>query len=132
MNIFAWNITFPKDKEFDFEFDFLEIQNNTENKTIFVFGETELTTSEELINMFESKVWELFDFDISISTEDNMEILWEWYDDWVYEISSFEWADTSYEEILERLWEVEEVICIREGEISAKFGNRIIKVDFIY
>jgi len=132
MNIFAWNITFPKDKEFDFEFDFLEIQNNTENKTIFVFGETELTTSEELINMFESKVWELFDFDISISTEDNMEILWEWYDDWVYEVSSFEWADTSYEEILERLWDVEEVICIREGEISAKFGNRIIKVDFIY
>jgi len=132
MNIFAWNITFPKDKEFDFEFDFLEIQNNTENKTIFVFGETELTTSEELIKMFETKVWELFDFDISISTEDNMEILWEWYDDWVYEVSSFEWADTSYEEILERLWDVEEVICIREGEISAKFGNRIIKVDFIY
>jgi hypothetical protein len=52
--------------------------------------------------------------------------------DGLYEVASFESPAADLRDIVDRFQDSFEVICIREAEESEKFGNRIIKVDFIY
>lgn len=132
MNIFAWNITLVGNKKIELDFDFIENISKNWDKVIFVFWETELETSSELLKMFEEKLWDFKNYDLSISSEDNMEIIWETYEEWIYELATFEWEEVSFDEIFDRFKDFEEVVSIREAEDSERFWNKKIKVDFVY
>ncbi len=133
MNVFAWNITLKSNKKITWiYYDYVENLSKDWSKVLYIFWETDLKTSGDLIELFSSKLWELLNYDISISTEDKIEILHSTYAEWVYELASFEWEETTFEEILERFSDFDEVVTIREAEISNKFWNRVIKVDFVY
>jgi hypothetical protein len=137
MNIFAWNITMSWNQNLDFnnsEFraNFSEFKINISMKVIFFIWKTQLKTSEEVVNLFKKILWELKNFDISISTEDEIEILNNFSGEWIYEVVTFEWENVTFEEIKKRFEDSEDVISIREAEASKRFGNRTIKVDFVY
>ena len=70
--------------------------------------------------------------DLSVEWEDkimllNKQIEWD-----VYETVAFEGIEICYEELIERFGESYEAVAIREAEISPKFWNRVVRVDFIY
>lgn len=131
MNKFAWNITLKWNPKVDLDFDFVESLGKTGNKNIFVFGEADETTKDWILKFFEEK-FEVLNSDLSIETEEKIEIIWESYEEWLYEVASFEWEEVDFKEIFERFEEFEEVICVREAWVSEKFWNKIIKVDFVY
>lgn len=132
MNIFSWNITLKGNKSINLDYDYIESLSKNGDKTIFIFWETELKTSKELIEMFKEKLWELNYYDLSISTEDKIEVINVAYEEWIYEVATFEWEEVSFEEIMDRFADFEEVISIREAEESERFWNKKIKVDFVY
>lgn len=134
MNNFAGTLTFS------WELDLSKIQEkhlvikseNTDETSIYIFGKTKLESSQELIKSY-NIIWELEAYDISISTEDNMTMLNNEVDkDGLYEVASFESPEMDMRNIVERFQDSFEVMCVREAEESEKFGNRIIKADFIY
>lgn len=131
MNKFAWNVTIKWNPKVDLDFDFVESLSKTWDKNIFFFWETELSSSLEIIDFLKEK-FEVLNFDITIETEEKIEIIWESYDEWLYEVATFEWEEVDFSEIFDRFEQFEEVVCIREAWISEKFGNKIIKVDFVY
>lgn len=131
MNKFAWNITVKWNSKVDLEFDFVESLSRTWDKNIFFFWETELNSSQEILESFKEK-FEILDYDITIETENKIEIIWESYEEWLYEVATFEWEEVSFDEIFDRFSEFEEVVSVREGKISEKFWNKKIKVDFVY
>jgi hypothetical protein len=132
MNTFVWNVTLSWNKTIDLDFSYVENISKSWDKVVFIFGETKLKTSEEITLFLKQKLWELKNFDISISSEDKVEILDDDYEEWVYELVSFEWEDVNFDEIKDRFEDFDGVISIREAEISKRFGNRTIKVDFVY
>ena len=132
MNKFAWSVTITGDNVVDLDYDYIESMSVDWNKNVFVFWETEFKTSQEIVDFFKEKFGELLSYDISIESEDKIEIFaWE-YEEWVYELASFEWEQVKFSELIERFSEIPEVVSIREAEISKKFGNRVVKVDFVY
>ena len=131
MNKFAWNITLKWSPKVELDFDFVESLSKNWNKNIFFFWETELSSSKEIIDSFREN-FEILHYDISIESEHKIDIIWESYEDGIYELATFEWAEVSFEEIFERFSWVDEVVCVRESEISKKFWNKKIKVDFVY
>ena len=54
------------------------------------------------------------------------------YEEGIYEIATFEWEEVDFNEIFDRFKDFEEVVAIREVEVSEKFGNKKIRVDFVY
>ncbi len=134
MNTFVWNITVNKQyiSLENLNFDFIKNNWWNWNIVLFIFWETKLKTSDELLKMLEEKVWGLEDYDISISTEDKIELIPFDYEEWIYEIASFEWENINFEEIRNRFIETDIVFSIREAENSEKFWNKVIKVDFVY
>jgi len=134
MNLVIWNVTFkwniiiPK----SFDFDIVESLSKTWDKNIYFFWETEINSSKDFLEKELKKIWEIIDYDISISTEDKIEFLPYDYEEWVYELVSFEWEEVNFEEIVERFKEHDAIFSVREAEISKKFWNRVIKVDFVY
>ena len=129
MNVFAGNFTLNGNKKIDLDFDFVESLSKNGDKIVFVFWETELKTSKEVLDMIIQSVWELKNYDISISSEDNIEIVNLAYEEGIYEIATFEWEEVDFNEIFDRF---KEVVAIREVEVSEKFGNKKIRVDFVY
>jgi hypothetical protein len=133
MNTFAWNIVLKWNNIIKWiDFDYVENISLNWNKVLFVFWDTELKTSKELEKMLKEKLWEILFFDIGFSSEDKITILWDKYEEWVYELTSFEWEQVNFEEIVDRFSDFEWVISVREAEISNKFWNKIVKVDFVY
>lgn len=132
MNVFAWNFTLNGNKKIDLDFDFVESLSKNGDKIVFIFWETELKTSKEVLDMIIQSVWELKNYDISISSEDNIEIVNLAYEEGIYEIATFEWEEVDFNEIFDRFKDFEEVVAIREVEVSEKFGNKKIRVDFVY
>lgn len=133
MNTFSGTITIKWNKTINLsEYDYVENISKDWNKVVFIFGDTDFKKSEELIDDFKNKFWDLVDFDISISSEDKIEILWWDYEEWVYELASFEWEQVEFKEILDRFIDFDWVVSIREAEVSKKFWNKVIKVDFVY
>ena len=134
MNLVVWNITFdwnisiPK----SFDFDIIETLSKTWDKNIYLFWETDIKTSKEFVSMCEREIWKIRNYDISISSEDKIELLAYDYEEWVYELAIFEWEYVDFKEILERFKEHDAIFSVREAEISKKFWNRVIKVDFVY
>lgn len=132
MNKFAWNITIKWNPKVELEIDFIESLSKTWDKNIFFFWETELNSSEEILDSFKEIFPEILNYDISIETEKKIKIVWESYEEWLYELATFEWEEVNFDEIFERFEDFEEVVCVREAEISEKFGNKKVKVDFVY
>lgn len=132
MNKFAWTVLLDGNKKIDLKYDYIETLSKTGDKIIFIFWETKYWSSKELLEKLEEKLGKLKWSDISISTEDKIDILDITFDEWIYEVASFEWEEVSFDEIKERFDGFEEIISIREAEISNKFWNRVIKVDFVY
>lgn len=133
MNKFAGTLTFTGEVEVNkIQDKHLVVKSqDSEYTTIFLLGNTKHETSEELIKSY--NIWELYAYDISISTEDNMTILNNEIDkEGLYEVASFESSEADLRDIIERFQDSFEVMCVREAEESEKFGNRIIKADFVY
>lgn len=132
MNIFSWNFTLKGNKKIDLDFDFVETISKSWDKVVFVFGETELKTSKDLLLHIVEQVWELKNYDLSISSEEKVEIINLAYEDGIYELATFEWEEVSFQEIFDRFKDFEEVVSIREVEISERFWNKKVRVDFVY
>jgi len=133
MNIFAGNFVLEWNKVIsDLDFDYIETLGKSWDKLVFIFGETELNTSKKIVDMLEEKIWKIKSIDISIETEDKIEIMNETYEEWIYELATFEWEQVDYDEIVDRFWDFEEVVSIREAEKSERFWNKVVKVDFVY
>lgn len=133
MNTFAWNITLKWSTTINLlEYDYIESFTKSWDKVIFIFGETKFNSSKELLNFFEERFEKLLNYDISISSEDKIDVVpWD-YEEWIYELVSFEWEQVDFNEVKDRFEDIAEVVSIREAEISSKFWNRVIKVDFVY
>ena len=134
MNTFAWNITLKWNKEIsdDFKFDFVESLSKDWDKNLFVFWETDLKTSEDVLSYLKDELGELLNYDISISSEDKIEVFPYDYEEWIYELTSFEWEYVDFNEIRERFLDHDAVFSVREAEVSKRFWNKVIKVDFVY
>lgn len=130
MKIFAWNfllqssITTP-----DIDYDILK----TGEKSYFIMGADEaINSSKDVVNFIEKEFWELIAYDISIETEDTLEVISSEYEIGSYECVSFEWPEVDFTDILERFADSHEAICVRECEVSKTYQNKVIRVDFIY
>lgn len=133
MNTFAWNITLSWNTTIPkLDFDFVPNLSKNWDKVLFIFWDTELKKSSEIVEMLTQKLWELKYHDISISTEDKMELVNDTYEEWVYELATFEWEQVDFAEIYDRFQDFEEVVCVREAEDSLRFWNKVVKVDFVY
>ena len=131
MNKFAGTITFEWKVDIS-KINYKKLEIDAKNTIVFVFWDTKIENSDDLLKDFEN-YWEIISHDISISTEDNMNILNIDFDsEWLYELASFEWPEVDMRDILERFLDTFEVISVREAEESIKFWNRIVKVDFVY
>lgn len=131
MKLFAGNFTLEEWKELP-ELDFDTIKINSKNYFIMWWSE-ELSSSQELLEFLENSIWRFAYHDISIDGEDSLEILAEEYpEEGSYECVSFEWPNVEFHEILERFAESTETLCIRECEESKLYGNRIVRVDFLF
>ena len=130
MNIFAGTFTLENAREIpELDFDIIAIWNNS----YFIMGADEsLESSKDVIKFLETKIGKLKFHDISIESEDQLEILTSEYEDGTYEMVQFEGENVSFEDILERFADSAEVVCIREAQESKLHGNRIIKADFLY
>ena len=134
MNHFAWSITFAGNVNLNFvnrSFNFVKNLTKDWNSSVYFFWEIEVNTSKEVLNFFEKSVWKSIFNDISIETEDKIEILDNDEIDWEYSVMSISGVNNSFEEILEGFWEWEEVFSIREAGDSKAFWNKVIKVDII-
>ncbi len=134
MNRFAWNITLNWNKVVpqEFDYEFIESLSKIWDKNLYIFWETNFKSSKDLVQYLENTFWKLKDFDISISTEDKIVLMDYDYEEWIYELASFEWEFTDFNEIKERFLDHEAIFSIREANISNKFWNKIIKCDFVY
>lgn len=130
MNIFAGNFSVKNPSEIpDIDFDIIQ----SSDTSFFIMGaDANISSHADIKKLLENNFWELTSYDISLEPEDTLEILSSEYEDGVYECVTFEWPKVNFEDILERFAESSEVICVREAETSEKYGNRIIKADFIY
>ena len=133
MNLFSGNLLLEWNIAIKWlEFDYIENISKSWDKIIFIFWETELAKSSDIINLLEKKLWKFKNVDLSISTEDKIDIINDTYEEWVYELATFEWEQVDFNEIFDRFKWFEEVVSIREAEISNKFWNKVVKVDFVY
>jgi len=83
MNIFSWSVTLTWNKVISWlEFDYVENLSKTWDKIIFIFWDTELKKSTEVLDMLREKLWVLKNYDISISSEDKMELIHSTYEEW--------------------------------------------------
>lgn len=134
MNLVIWNITFVWNLKIpeSFDFDVIENINKNWNKNIYIFWETLLDNSKDFISMCEKEIGKIDNYDISISTEDKLELFPYDFEEWLYELVSFEWEEVNFEEIKNRFLEHDAIFSIREAETSKRFWNRVIKVEFVY
>ncbi|MCP4524108.1 MAG: hypothetical protein GY828_07870 [Candidatus Gracilibacteria bacterium] len=134
MNTFSGTITFENaiDTSKLQEKNLTISQSDSEKMTLFVFGKTKEETSEDLIKSYEN-LGTIFSYDVSISTEDNIVLLnTDFEKTGIYEVAAFESPEITLRDVVERFSDSFEAMCVREAEESDKFGNRIIKVDFVY
>jgi len=134
MNQVVWTINLEENTKVpeSFDFDYVASLSKNWEKNLFIFGETQIKTSKEFVEYCEKELWKINNFDISISSEDNILLEPYDYEEWIYEVASFEWEQVNFGEIKKRFEESDSFISIREAWTSEKFWNKIIKVDFVY
>jgi len=130
MEIFAWIFLLKNQTQTpDIDYDILQ----TGDKSYFIMGADEsISSSADAIAFIEKEFWELETYDISIESEDSLEVISSEYESWDYECVSFEGTEVDFSDILERFADSMEAICVRECETSKTYGNKIVRVDFIY
>ena len=130
MDIFAGNFSVSEKIEFpDIDFDLLQ----TGEKSYFIMWADEWVTNIiELQAFLTSIFWRLESIDISIESNDRLEVISSEYETGDYECVSFEGPQVDFSDILERFSDSMEAVCIRECERSKLYGNNIVRVDFIY
>jgi len=134
MNKAAWNITFEKKVKIDIEnIFFVETINPDWTYNYFFYGKTYDNTSQTILEKIEDKAKaKSVNHDISISTEDKIDIYFDEQIKWVYTIISIEWKEETYETVLEKFSESSDfIVSIRETENSPRFGNRVIRIDIV-
>ena len=130
MNIFAGNFSIEKDVEVpEIDYDIVKI---SPGNFFIMGGSEEIETSTQVLEFIESIFGKTLTHDMSIDTEDAVEILSTEYEDGCYECVSFEWPHIAIWDIIERFADSGEVASIREAEASSRYGNKIIKADFLY
>lgn len=132
MKLFAWNIFFQNtlpEKLPELDIDILAI---SKNGLYIMWWLEEWQILDDVILKLRDTLWEISFQDISLEDEDVLEIMTEELESWIYECVSFEWPELIFEDIIERFSEVDAVICVREAESSERYGNRVIRVDFLY
>ncbi len=134
LNQIVWTINLIENKAIpeSFDFDYIASLSKNWEKNLFIFGETEIKTSKTFLEYCEKELWKISSYDISISTEDKILLEPYDYEEWIYEVASFEWEQINFAEIKARFEENDAFISVREAGISPKFWNKIIKVDFVY
>ena len=130
MNIFAGNFSIKKDVEVpEIDFDIIKI---SPGNFYIMGGSEEMENSEHVLEFIESIFWKTLSYDISIDTEEEVEILSSEYEDGCYECVSFEWPNVVISDIIERFADSGEVACVRESKTSERYGNKIVKADFLF
>lgn len=130
MNIFAGNFSLEEKTQTP-ELDFDIVQ--TGDKSYFImWAEEWLSKSKEIVSFIERYFGKITTHDISIEWEDELEIISSEYEVGAYECVSFEWPNVDFDWILERFADSSEAIAIREAGESKIYGNKIIRVDFLY
>ena len=120
----SWNIDTSK-----YDFDIIAAGE----RTYFVMWEVDEDNLTALLVYFTDIFWcEIESYDLSIEALDQIDIYADKYNEWVYEVVSFEWPEINFQAISERFEMVDEVCIVREAETSKKFWNRIVRVDFLY
>ncbi|MDQ7010032.1 MAG: hypothetical protein Q9M94_07115 [Candidatus Gracilibacteria bacterium] len=134
MNLVVGTINLEKNENIPESFDFDYVSSLSENgeKNLFIFGETEIKSSKEFVEYCEKELGKITDFDISIETENKIILEPYDYEEGIYEVASFEGEQVNFSEIKNRFEENDTLISVREAGISPKFGNKIIKVDFVF
>ncbi|UFX82610.1 hypothetical protein [Candidatus Absconditicoccus praedator] len=134
MNTVAGSITFKGEIRGDIVLDKLITEVGGGLYSVFLYGETEISTSKDVLEDFRKSIHgEIISYDISISTEDKLELFHFDKDstDGDYVLKSVEGASVNFEDVLEQESGQAGVVAVREAEESSKFGNRVIKVDSI-
>jgi len=130
-NTFAWTFTLADGTIDTQKYDFDIIA--TWARTYFVMWEVDEDNLTALLQFFTETFWcDIKSYDLSLSSLDQIDVYADKYSEWVYELVSFEWPEINFEAISERFEMVDEVCIVREAEDSKKYGNRIVKVDFLY
>lgn len=130
----AWNITFEQQIKFEIEnLNFVESLNPIWTYTYFFYWKTYIKTSIELLQELEKKSWAKYiNYDISISSEDDLEIYTNKKLEWIYTMISIEWSKEDFKGVLDKFKDSSPfIVSIREAENSPRFGNRIIKIDIV-
>ncbi len=130
----SWNITFEQQINFKIEnLHFVESLNPIWTYTYFFYWKTYIKTSIELLQELEKIAWVKYvNQDISISTEDDLDIYTDKKLEWVYTMISIEWAKETFKTVVDKFKDSSPfIVSIRESVNSPRFGNRIIKVDIV-
>jgi len=130
MDIFAWNFLLKNKTDYpDIDYDILQ----TGEKSYFImWADESITSSKDVITFLEKEFGPLESYDISIESEDALEVVSSEYETGDYECVSFEGPQVDFADILERFADSMEAVCVRECETSKVYGNKIVRVDFIY
>lgn len=132
MNKLAWSITYYWNLDFSFEKSLSYIVNNIKDNVnnIFFIWETSIETSSLFVENFSNKLnWEILWYDISISSEDKINIFNNSDLEWKYSFLAINWLD--FDTVFEKYKDIEKIVSIREAENSKILWNRVIKIDFI-
>jgi hypothetical protein len=130
----SWNITFEQQINFKIEnLHFVESLNPIWTYTYFFYWKTYIKTSIELLQELEKIAWVKYvNQDISISTEDDLDIYTDKKLEWVYTMISIEWAKETFKTVVDKFKDSSPfIVSIRESVNSPRFGNRIVKVDIV-
>nr|MDD3720372.1 hypothetical protein [Candidatus Gracilibacteria bacterium] len=134
MNKVAGNITFEQKIKFEIkDIYFVESENINGTFTYFFYGKTYINSSSELLKSLDEKAnINSINHDVSISTEDNIEVYQDRPIDGVYTITSIEGNEENFDSVIEKFAESSPfIVSIREVESSLRFGNRIIRIDIV-
>lgn len=89
-------------------------------------------TELQLQEMFEKKLGKIQEADITLEGLKRVEILMEEYEEGSYEAATFEGPYVDIDDLVARFADSGEVLAIREIASSQKYGNMIVRVDFLY
>ena len=133
MKLFAWTFFFKNtlpDTFPEFDIDILKISQ----KWIYVmWGLEEGQSTSDIQTLLWTHFWDVDYQDISTEDDaDQIEILLEEFEEWVFESVSFEGPEVTFETIFERFSESDTVMCVREAQPSQRYWNKVIRVDFLY
>lgn len=137
MNEIAGSITFRWRVDTYFsDIKFHSVKNNTldGNTNIYFYGKTNITSSKEFIDYISMTVGgEIISVDISISSEDTLNLYTEDAIEGEYILTSLEGISETFISACDKFeGSSPSIVAIREAGKSTLFWNKVIKVDIVY